>query len=345
MELAKLEEKFREVTAYDTNEDILVVIFYGSRVTKSNKPTSDLDVLIVSNKKGNFKKGFLIDDIKIDCQVYGIDSIYDAIYEKKVMSNEYFRAVLQNGLVLKNENKTIELIERYMANVSKIKPKKRIIRSSSKKELITFYEEFLKSQDDYSYFNLVEIIRKNYHYLKNFSYINNLKAAKIYSAKEAYENDYCLNLPQEDFIACYLKALQETGISKRMMLIKELMGFLDISLEPDVFERKQDYFKVYTANEMKMHLLTFYNKIASVDAGLKSDLSMAKVNYYLVLKEMADFGKILMWDDEIKKQYDELFAKARQENNIVDGILHLWEIFHLIENGYHFDYDNYMLRL
>ena len=60
---------------------------------------------------------------------------------------------------------------------------------------------------------------------------------------------------------------------------------------------------------------------------------------------MADFGKFLMLDDEIKKQYDELFAKARQENNIVDGILHLWEIFHLIEKGYHFDYDNYMLRL
>ena len=68
MRLTELECKFRKVTGYDKVDDILAVVFYGSRVTKNNNATSDLDVLVISKKKGNFKKGFIIDGIKVETQ-------------------------------------------------------------------------------------------------------------------------------------------------------------------------------------------------------------------------------------------------------------------------------------
>lgn len=345
MRLTELECKFRKVTGYDKVDDILAVVFYGSRVTKNNNATSDLDVLVISKKKGNFKKGFIIDGIKVDCQIYGLDSIYDELYDKKIASNEYFKAVLQNGLVLKNKEKTIELIQDYLKEIDEIKLKKRTIKTANRRELVIFYEDFSNKQDDYSYFNLLEIIRKNYHYLKKFSYISNLKVGKIYTTKEKYEKDYCLNLPTSDFIKLYMEAIKEEDFQKRMILIKKLMTFLNVSLDYDFFDMRQEYFKMYSLNEIRTNLLVFHNKIVSVESLLQKGDSYMKAGYYIVLKEINDFVDFLILDDDVKKQYDELFRKAVLENNNINSVFLLWEIFHLIENDYHFDYDNYVLKL
>lgn len=49
MEIEVLKNLFLEKTKYDENKHILAILFYGSRVKKNNRDSSDLDVLLITD--------------------------------------------------------------------------------------------------------------------------------------------------------------------------------------------------------------------------------------------------------------------------------------------------------
>ena len=191
---------------YEINENVLGIVFYGSSKYKTNTSSSDIDILIVTDKQENYKGVIYIDSVKIE---YFERNIYSLLYKIEGLEFSYDRylvSLFKNGEILYSKNNTIECLQDEIlckSDESKTRKKK------THPKLDEWYYYLFTLNDDTIFFdyvlhNFLEHLRRAYHEEKGYNKIPTMKSYQLYTNKEYAKEIYCVNLPKDDFTTPYL---------------------------------------------------------------------------------------------------------------------------------------------
>ncbi len=344
MTIQELIDKFLTITNYDKNDNILAIIFYGSRVSGKERPTSDLDVLVIDKRENNYKKGFLLEGIRVDCHIYAVRDIFQIIDIKKENNNTFLEAILKTGLIVKDMDETIEMLKDYEENINISSKKKKEIPKfilEDIRDLYNNYQDKLYTNDFY-YFNLLEKIRIAVNYLYGCSYLGTSKVYKIFSNFKDYQDRYLIKLPNKDFIDLYLKAITGSKEERDKILII-LISYLHININE--IESSNYYNKniFYSEERIKEEMLVLHNKLLTTIDLLLINHPYGKMLYAIVLQSMYEYYYKIY--HKINYELEELYQKGIKENKNDVMIEVIREVFTILSEDYEIDYDNYLIRL
>lgn len=337
-------ERFMEETKLDIHPNILVIIAYGSRITKTNQKNSDLDLFMITSQNENYKIKRIIDGYSVECNIFSIHNLEQLIEENYYNKNFYFNSVIQNGIVIKNMDYTGEWVESILMNVSySVTTKKQKISRKQLAELNDLYFSFqdaYEKQDlvlgKYYYYNLMECIRRIYHKKYSFSPISTFKIFNIYSHKEQYIKQYLSSLPNDDFISKYQSAITKQLFMEQEQTINEFLEMLHIELGEESLVMEKELF--LSKCEIKYSLLTLHDKLCKVIESLMRDDSWQEAIYYVFLNQLCQFYNMLY--KERDPFFEELFQSALSTKDKNKRIFLLEQLFLLVDKDYCFDYDD-----
>lgn len=335
----KIIDKFISEVKEKTHNKVIAVLVYGSRVLNTAREDSDLDILVICDGNRNYRLGSIIDGIKIDCTMYGIDNIYDVMDEKRKLNNNYFYSILEYGRVVVDETGVIDVMKSYLEEIEDMKLPKRKVSPKILSELRELYTSYNSEKDDYSYFNLLEKIRTIYHYKNHLSFLSLVKVLKVYEHTEKYKSSYHLNLPKDSFIKLFLEAIQCNDDNLRIEYTKKLMGYINVSCESYSYYDDGTYISI---DEIKYKLLIFYNRLSELQKIVMESDSSFDYIYYVTLNQLIELARILNCQGIA---YNEEIEYSRECKNKYEMMNHLWNLFMKVGNDYHFDYKKYMIKL
>lgn len=335
--------RFLEDTKFDTNPTILLLIVYGSRVTNTNTPNSDLDLFAITSQSKSYKIKRIIEGCLVECNVFSIESL-DFLVEEKYYNNDfYFESVLKNGIVLKSLNGTIEWFRNSLEEIHSINPRKRMKVNrkllSKLTDMFYIFYDAIKTENqemiDYSYFNLIEYIRQVYQKKYGFSPVSLFKVFNIYADKEKYTKEYLIKLPSDDFILKYKEAVDLKLTKDRIKILEYLLGLIQVDCKQyHVVEEEQVFLSI---NQIKFSLLTMNDKKCKLIESLMYNYSWADSLYFVFLRQINELYNYLYNDNEY---FEKLFTDALKEKNINTRIFLIEELFLLVDRDYRFDYDD-----
>lgn len=274
MDINKLISQFLEETRLLEDEQTLAVIAYGSRIKQTNRATSDLDIAIFSSRIGNYKKGMVIDGIKIDCNIFSIDDLFSLAYQKRLVNNRYFDSILKTGIILKNQDETVEMFKQYLEEMADIKIKKKQVSKKFIHELTELYLQFQVTQNSIWYYVLLEKIRMCYHYKNNCSYLSMVKVYAIY--KGYYSEEDIFQLPSSSFVNTFLLSVETDKLEERFQLLDELLQISGLKLNKDLEEDSLSE-KFIQPNEIKQKLYVLHNKLLIIKEYLVTHILMEDI--------------------------------------------------------------------
>ena len=340
MPLNELITKFLTITGYDKDDNILAIIFHGSRVTGNERPNSDLDVVVISQKSNNYKKGFLIDNIRVDCHIYSINDIYNIMHRKKDNNNTFLESILTTGLVVKNKDWTIEILKDYSSSLEPSIHHK-AIPDNILEDIKDLYTSFNNSHEFY-YYNLLEKIRIAFNYLYGCSYLGTAKVYEIFNHPEVYQNRYLIKLPNPEFITLYLKAITAKP-AERPLYLQKLISILHLkisAIKPSTYYNHNVY---YSKDRIKEDILTFHNKLLKTIDMLLINHPYSKMMYAILLQSMYEYYYKINY--EVNPRIEELYNEGINEIDSNQMINIITEFFNILSQDYIIDYDNYLIRL
>ena len=344
MSLQGLINKFLIITGYDKDKSVLAIIFHGSRVQGRERPNSDLDVIVISKKGNNYKKGFAIDGIRVDCHIYSINDIYDLADIKKESNNIFLECVLNKGLVVKDVDDTIAMIKNYIENMEVKKQGKRFIPRYVLEDIRDLYSNFINKKEDneFYYYNLLEKIRIAFNYLYGCSYLGTSKVYEVFKRPAYFHDKYLIKLPNHNFIDLYLKAI-EAKEEERIELIQKLISLLHIKLgdiETSNYYGRNIY---YSKDRIDDDMLILHNKLLKTIDLLLIKHPYSKMMYAILLQSMYSYYYQIYYD--INYQLEELYNRGINEKDNNERIEIIKDIFDILSKDYFIDYDNYLIRL
>lgn len=340
MILEELIKHFLDKTGYLLDDRILAIVFYGSRVRGTNSDSSDLDVLIITEQKKNFKLGMVVDEVNIDVNVYSSADLFDVAYDKKRVNNYYFASVLKTGMVVKN-NGILDELKDYLYELEDMRLKKKKISSDVFAEIKNIYENFISTKSLYWYFNLLDKLRMTYNYMMNCSYISMVKVYEIFRNHDYYQDAYSIKLPDIQFISLFLESLSVGDFDIQCSIIDVIMKKIGIDINRDVISMDaKDTF--VNDNDIKSELLVIYNKVGKVIEFLRGNHPYADFAYNVLLRHIDQY-----YQRVYRCSSTDIDMAISSANNIDNDerIKTLEKLFGIVEKDYHFDYDNYMLKL
>ncbi len=336
-EIDKIVKEFLSSLPPFIRNNIISVIIYGSRILKNNRPDSDLDILIIIDGNNNYRIGKKIDSVRCDATIYTFNDIYDIIEAKKNTSNQYFHSVLDHGYIYEDKMYLIPTLKDYLATTESHR-KARKVNNSDLFELKYLYEEFLTTNADFYYYNLLEKIRTIYHYKNRYSYLSLTKVIKTYEESAFYTQNYHLHLPSSNFRNLFLEAVY-SKCSERIPKIKSLLKFLNL---PPFLQTEPSYnnIRYYNQEEIKYYLLIIFNRLNE----LKRLCNTPHFPYIfnVTQKQLYAFCQSINLIDET---IENLFASITNAPNNFGELKILYQILTHINANYHFDYDDYMIKL
>lgn len=339
MKLEELIEKFLDRTNYHNDDKILAIVFYGSRVKRTNKEASDLDVMIITNQNHSSKVAMVIEGIKVDCNIFSAKELFDFVYDKWLANNAYFNSVLKNGLIIKN-NGILEELEDYLLELEYMNQGKKKLSLRFLEEIKDMYDNFKMNKKDFWYFNLLEKLRMAYNYLKNCSYVSMVKTYDIFSNADFYRDVYNLIIPDQSFIDLFLSAIECDDYDIRLTIIDSILNTLGIDISREVEVDASDTF--YNDDDIKNQLLIIYNKKEKVLEFLENGHPYVYYTYCVLLRQMDLFYQQIYRCSS--KDIDEAIRNSNS-SSAQSKIETIKKLFGIVEADYHFDYNNYVLKL
>lgn len=336
MKTDELIQRFLEETHYMDNEQVLLIMAYGSRVTNHYHANSDLDIFIVTEFE-SFIASMLIDGVPIDIHGFSLDDIKRNIMYMKYHGNMYFKSVLLTGTILKN---SINLHEELLNLLNYQVVGSRRINMNS---LITVYNhiENFKMADKNSrevlYFHSLELMRQQYHDLKNYSYISTAKVYSLYNNEKS--DDYFLKLPNEQERRNYLNALSENDQQKRFLFMQSF--FNKFKFKKIDFHSINDNF-FFHGNKVKEQLIIYHNQVIQCEQLLLSNHPYANAFYYIIIEQMKNFGKHIECNQKMVEYWYCMAINAKESE---ERIQILESMFCSLDENARLDYSNYYVRL
>ena len=360
--MTEIINRFFEETNLNNNENIQLILFYGSRATDTYNKDSDIDLFMVTTENENKRISRIVDGYKIECIVYSLNNLLLAMQTKKYHSNNYFASVLQTGKIIKNQNNIYELVTQLFDETEKMTEPKRTTSTFLNQDISEYYLQtiyYLKKEEelqDYYYYNLIEKIRKKYHIDNGYSYISQNKVYDAYQNKAEYEENYKLKLPNISFINDYFRALTITDVEERVKCIQKLLSYVELDsaeiLNSYCEKERKENFKLITEEEINYILISLNSKKNKVIDSLMKHKKMNKSAYHILLKDIYDAyheinKHLLEVDEDVKSSYlsfKEVFVLAQKETIVENQIELLENLFFYLEKNNSLDYDDYELK-
>lgn len=346
MPIEELIERYCEETSVLEDKNSALVVFYGSRVTGTSKPSSDLDVFIVSYNGPNLKRALIIDGIKTETEIVPLSLIYDTLLAARDDNNAYFSSVFNTGKVVKNDFETFENIKAYWEDITT--GKILCANNNPVKMLDSIKRRYCDYRDadgvlkEYYYYNLIELMRCAYHSIYKYQDINLTKVYDFYKHPEEISKNYHITLPPESFRTLYLQAI--TSLEYCDAVIQEMLDLLGV---------KVDFFYGHTidkitgglkANYQIQNLLISINKrVCKLEELLMYDHPAKDLVYYVTLYGLKKCYLDLNYD--IDDEFEKLFTRALVSKDNNERITLIEELFAFINQDKTFDYDDYVLKL
>lgn len=340
MSLENLIQTFLDKTGYLQDNKILAIVVYGSRVRKTNKESSDLDILVISDDTKNYKASMMIEGIRVDYNIYSVRDIFDIAYSNKVANNAYFESVLKTGMVIKNQNYVIEQLESYLEELRNLKTGKKKLSLKVIGKIKEAYEDFISKRDLPSYFYLLECLRTSYNYIKNCSYVSMIKVYDVFRNRDFYEETYSIKIPGETFTSLFLMGIETSDYDIQLEIVGRLLLMLGIDLNQDVYYEKNDCLR--NSDAIKRELIVLHNKVLQVILFLKGNHPYGPYCYFVTLQQMNEVYFSIYGEDspDILETIKISMDKSNEEKASL-----IKRLFSLLDKDYHLDYDNFMLKL
>ena len=238
--------RFIEKRKYFKNKNLLGIVLYGSYLTGYNNELSDIDLHIVMND--NHRKIVrgteTIDDFKIEYFEKPISDLYLSCDNDFMLHGNAMLAIIGKGRILCDKYGEVKKLQDYiLEKYSNPLPK---LDSNDAKEMAVIIENRISKLSllakekrvdfNHQYHLLIEKIRKFYSRVLGCADIPTIKAYKIYS-DEKYRESFCkTDIPDQEFLDLYFKAINYNGTyDEKMEIIYELymIATKNISVDPN----------------------------------------------------------------------------------------------------------------
>lgn len=231
---------------YFRNKNLLGIVLYGSYLTGYNNEKSDIDLHIIMND--NHKKIVrgteTINGFKIEYFEKPISDLYLSADNDFLMHGNALLAIIGHGKILMDKYGEIKKLQDYILKVYS-EPLKKLSGDDAKEAAVIIENRISKLgllakekriDFNHQYHLLIEKIRKFYSRVSGCADIPPIKAYKIYTDSE-YRESFCKsNIPDQEFLDLYFKAINYNGThDKKMEIIYELymLATKNINIDPN----------------------------------------------------------------------------------------------------------------
>lgn len=318
---------------------ILGIIFYGSCQYKTNNSSSDIDLLLITDKEKNTKGTIYIDDRKVEFFEKNIFSLIEKIDRLNCSLDRSLISIFKNGEILYSKNNTVEFIKDEV--LSKSEKPSRIKKAPSNANDILFYKseiERLESDNPlflYYYYNLLEIVRQEYHQQYGYSKLPTMKIYDLYSNPDYAKDFYCVDLPKTDFRNKFLH-LMTSGYDKEKL--NDLLNEIYIQEQMDSYE-----FSFYSKNRIKYFSTVVKNSVDKSNYYLECNRPDSLFCYYNALNKVRrlydNINGIEQQTDLMKADYDSKFLSLLSSH--IRKPQSLESLFENVSKPLDIDYKNY----
>lgn len=331
-----MEEVLKNIEQLLKENEILLLMAYGSQINGNATESSDLDIFIISENR-KFIAVKKTSGIKVEMHCFPIDEIKTGMMFIDASGDTYLKSVLKTGKILKNKYNTYEQLTNILNFQVK---KKRVINRIVFEKLEDCMTSFICDEEKYKnnyYFFSLELIRRLFHVKENLSTIPSSKVYELYQNTTLATEKYCLKLPSHEFRDSYLKSLTETNREKQKLL---LIHYVEEFKKCESKCIPENQFLSNT--EIKQKLITLHNKVEKCQTFILKNHPYADAFYNIIVYEMLVFRKCLEVEEEqIENLYE--IAIITFDNN--QRILILDKLFRTLEERYSIDYDDFYLPL
>lgn len=335
MELASGVKEYLDSLVNDDSN--YVVLIYGSVASGRASDKSDIDVYVIGTFGGNSRSGMEIDCCELEVTFTDISNIYDNVAASIKDNNAYFESLLNKNIILKDSLNLVDILKEYLAEEKRTNKKsKKTITPRNRQLLNEFYKCFIQEDDLYSYFNLLDQIRMTLAYINNLSSLNIGKVYDMYCDIEHAKKDYCLTLPDDEFICQFDAAIRKKSDNERIKWLFESIGF-----NPSYPYLDCGYFKYCDNNRRKTILIHMDKMVTKAIRLLVQNNPYKDYVYYVVINHLYRFYHEIY--GVITEDFIRIMDSAKVETDTILRTNYLKQLFELLEGKYAFDYKNYTL--
>ncbi len=328
MEVKELINRFLEETNFESKNDLMLLMAYGSRVVGTAHENSDLDILYITSKKRQYRGRRLVDGILVDITIIPVDDAEQMIMDSSSTGSVYLESVLKTGTVILDKCDTFNTLYEL---ISFKKNSKRVLDGSLLDLAINHFFAFYEGVGNRNihYYAFLELFRKLYHAKTNCSNISTPKVYDLYCNRAKAKETYMLKLPDDTFIQDYLSALQETDYEKQKAYLAK---FLKLVEHQKVKRVDEPFF--LSDEDINKSLVTINSSIEKCEDMALQNNPYAKPLYYMVMERMQSLYENLH-NRSLEFDFDFLDSNGMIQN--------LEEVFHRIDRKQEIDYYDYMI--
>ena len=257
------------------NSSVVGIIFYGSRKYKFNTDISDIDLLIITNNKPDFKGVSHVNNIRIEYFVKSISSLLEQIESIATSQDNSLLSIFKNGELIQGDEISFNYLKSQIDFERKVPKKKKSSQISS--YLRKTEQTDNKFYKHYFYYNLIDMIRKKYHEENGYCSLNGQKAYNLYENREYAEMYYCLKLPDQDFIKLYKEAIEE-GYNNS--ILSKLLAKVDCEKETSSF------YQPFSKQEIKSYSAVVETSLTRSVKHLTNNNIESLNSYYLAIEKI-----------------------------------------------------------
>lgn len=330
------------INKYNTKDNILGIIFYGSSKYKTNTIQSDIDLLFITDGDKNYKGTTYIDGKRVEYFEKNIYYLIEKLEELQFSFDRSLVSIFKNGEVIYSNNGVVEYLKEEILSSKEYFPQKRKYKMNDKSSIGLFeYINSIQLNDsffEYIYYNLLEFVRKKYHEENGFSKIPSMKISKLYSNPMYAKEIYCVTLPDQRFRDLYLDLMINGYQEDKLDFICSLIcvRFNDSKV------------KNYSRVELKYLSTIINNMVDKTVYYLKQDEDCALSCYYITLDKIRrlycymnrispDFN---LFDEDYDIKFIELFNLCINDDMREQN---LKELFDYVVQSLDMDYNNYKI--
>lgn len=327
-------DRFLEETGYLEDDNILLLMAYGSRITNTEKANSDFDIFMVTENK-RYLSTKMIDGIKVEIHAFPLNEVKRGLIYSKVTGRSFFKSILKTGKVLKDDMDFYEQLC-HLPNAKEKRNKK--ISYENLAQLEHYIYAFKNQNEQFvSYFLALESLRRIYHTIEDCSSIPVDKVYDLYQNKKLAEEKYCIKLPSESFRTKYIESIIETDRSKKQT---NLDYFQEELRKVSVKETESNEF--LSKQEIKQKLITLNNHVIKCEDMLLEQHPYANALYYITIGNIMEASRKIETNQENLNYFYNLSTIAVD----TDSKIHcLEDLFCTLDANYRLDYDNFYLPL
>lgn len=328
---------FIEKEKYFDRDDILGIVFYGSSLYGTNNNHSDVDLLIITYANNNFKGTRYIDGTKIEFFEKSFLSISKQIEALEATQDNSLLSLFKNGKLLYGDENTYNYLKEQI-NYSRKLPK--INKKSQIKNYLKIISEVKNSAyKNYFYYNLIDKVRQKYHEEKGYSLISGQKAPILYNNCEYAKEYYCLELPNQDFIEIYTKALNQEYNEKT---IRELLNKVNYNKCPSDSSNN-----IFGVNEIKNYSTAVESYFVGSINALKEASPYGLNNYYLAQEKIrilyCMINSLNISIEYFNQDYDNKFMEFFDLSIKEISIENITNLFDYVTSKINIDYRDYKI--